>query len=141
MDNDIMDTFTLFQFDDTDGPANQMIMLVPGGAASRSAQGSAVAFNGDDLARALTQPFNANPNSRDGAETTLQDLGITDFDEVFVQSMISRHQDADPEAIREGLKALSDAGRALTKLGLRIVVGFKTTEEEDVPPITIRAGR
>lgn len=141
MDNDILDTFTLFQFDDSDGPAKQMIMLVPGGEASRSGEGNAVAFDGDDLARALNQPFYPDPNSRDGGETTLQDLGITDFDEVFVQSMISRHPDVDPEAIREGLKALSDAGRTLTKLGLRIVVGFKTTEEEEVPPITIRAGR
>ncbi|WP_068115552.1 hypothetical protein [Tropicimonas marinistellae] len=133
-------SFTLFEYADTEEPAVSMWVHLP--SPDDTSKSQPIQLLQDDLDQATEDEFEVQTEVTAQAETTtLRDLGILDFDAVFLESMRWRHTDVDQEALEAALKDLVAAAKTLTSLGLSIVVGFRTNEDEEMPPVTIRATR
>jgi|GEM_PF-5880187 len=129
----VTEKFTLFELDSEIAlPARNMWVVY---ADNRSFKAERT-----DLDAAQSDDFDHDNDSNTGA-TTLSDLGIDTFDKVLTESLRTLVEGSEPAGLDEALANFLLSAKVLAELGLDVVLGFKTIEEDDLPPITIRAGR
>ncbi|MEP1884938.1 MAG: hypothetical protein ABJJ12_07190, partial [Marinomonas sp.] len=120
MSDEVPHTFTLFEYDGSSNPATSMYILYPDSVVR--AGGDSYVATENELAAAQSLIFDPDGPSITGTDTTLGALGIDDFDKVLNEAIISRSGTANENAIRAQLQILADAARALTVLGVDVVI-------------------